>query len=954
MRRLLAFVLLLASCPAARAQGSDFPDLDWFAPVSRAAAQFEAGRSDQGEVAVALWAWRLESGAPARERIERVLELHWHLAAERDDAHALLVALLDPPPLPVIGDDAPLASLLVAPPGESILERAVRSARFTRGLDRVPLSAALDALDPHHPWVAVLDPRHPWVEDVRARLVRIEPVLRGLACMFDRLALPVDPRVGERVSLTWLDVDAWTDDLWSHDGKASGGWILARTATDLTILDDRLGRVSVPVARTRPSDVDEELRRWSARDERACSAYSGWTDLDERNSGSSALRAWWALRRGRVWTAARIAEGATCVSDCDEVDTLARVATELAGAVEEATRRDLAEHRPRAEGVVALRRAIAMLDLAWDVDDVREPLVILADRLEEQDLALSRAPPRPSGAAWQRLSPSERVPHLIRALADCDGDPTASELVALGELAIPALIEAMTDRAPTRCPLTVGECALEVLGAIVDVSGPAGEFLPLRFKEEESDALERQARARDWWAGVVARGGLVTDQMARLLQVDRVTAWTSTSPTRQELVCWLLHHGQGREVDLIRAAVMAAPDEDVRADWLRALGQAPHDGFDDLLVAELAHADEGVAMAAAGALVERGDRRGLRTALERAANPHASDLGVIGALEALGRARAPQLPELAFRLVIDRPGCDGALHSALVDLPPSPERSLVLARIAARPLELPPVDPSAEEDPPARLAVEMLEPIPAGGRVAVTSEDRPRVVVSALAQALRKRADPVALEHAAVTCCALGPEALAALCDAVGLDLRPVLLAALTHGDATRRTAARAAIARLDVPGLRWLTHDAAVVPIEVRAALIDHSLRVVRVEIDPLAPGGLVAAVESWRGEPLDLDRVADVLETWEVDGMDAIELAITRPATGGVRVSVTFPLAGPDAPGWLLRVVAGGAGVAHEAATNDRLRPSCRSTHALASVQSALVLHPDVSTRIVIRAER
>jgi hypothetical protein len=980
--RLALVLLFLAACSSSRAADRQ---------LVRTAERFAEARSDQGEVALALWAWRLQNGDSAREQVTH--------AICSDEAGALLDALIDPPDLPAmptIDDDAPLATLLVASAGETVLERAVRSARFTRALDRVPLSVALASLDRDHPWVA----------DVRARAARAEPVLRGLARMVDALALRVEPRTGEHVRLAWLNVDAWADDLWGYEGRAAGGWVLARTPTHVTILDDRLRRRRVAATRVAPADVDEEIRRWTVGP-----AALGWGEdsLDRRGCGAVALRAWWALRRGRVWTALRVAEAARA-GDHDDVSAhLSVIALDLARAVAEATFIDLALGRPRADAVRSLRRAAEVLGLAGAPAEPtarcqqrRAEVVDLADRLEAQDAALRAAPPLPMWSEWRRLSARERVPQLVRALADCDGDPTedcytsdhqvrgasqrvppdapapvdarpeppwidgeapwsirrpsgcssADQLLALGEMAIPALIEALDDRAPTRCVdarngvvrglLTRGECALRLLRAIVD---SPGESLPF----ESSWHSARQARAREWWAEVSARGGLFTLKLTHVLEgFDR--GWLSEDLARS--IRWLIRHGGGREVELLRTCVVARRDDEVRAGLLGLLGQAPHDGYDALLCAELRSPSGPVAMAAASALLARGDRRGVARALDRATDRGAPDDEVLLALEVLSQAGAPELGAVVLRLV-DRPACDDAARLALVDVPASPERLLALARLAARARELPPVHPL--EDTPARLAVEMLEPIPAGGRPSVAPAARSRVVLAALADALRRRTDPDAHEHAAVTSCLLGADAMTALSAASGHDMRAPLLAALTLRDPVRRLAAASALDRLGLAGLRWLVHGAARVPLDVTEAFARASLLVVRVTAAPEVPAPVRVALEGWLDQNLDLDRVSDVLEAWEDADMEALELVIARPnGGGGVRVYATCPTPGPDAPGWLLRVVARGAGLERDASASRALPPSCRSTHALVAVQNALVDHPDEAARIVIRAER
>lgn len=998
MRCLLVLLLFLLSfaCSAARAQ-------ERLGPLVHAADRAGDGRSDQGEIALALWAWRLERGEPARRLIsEAILDCS-------GDARALLDALRDPPPLPALEGDEPLDLLLAAPPGETVLERAVRSARFTRGLDRVPLPATLEALDARHPWVA----------DVRARWTHVEPVVRGLGRIFDALVLPVDPRTAERVRLASA-TGRWDGDLWSDEGKATGGWVVAKTASHLTILDDRLRRRRVAVEHARPEDVDDLVRRWAIPGE---GPVSGYDALDLRSCGALALRAWWALERGQTWTAARIAEDAVLIDRDDTSSTrLGMIAYELGRAVQEATFIDLSANRPRAESVATLRGAIRAVDAVGPPTDelaaeqwreLRADLLNFADRLEVQDAALRAAPQFPTWVEWERLTIEERLPHLIRALADCDGEPTsvifggvgkvwgASQRLPLdapahvslarrstfsfeietplvdgepswtdrrasgcsaadwledaGEVAIPALIEALADLSPSRCvgsegempnpPLTVGDCAADLLGSIIGLDDL--ELQPRNYEGALAYQLETQARARAWWAEVAPRGGVFPLHVAKLVELE------ADARSRSSHASWLLRRGGGREVDLLRGLVLSAPTPEARAGWLRALGQARHDGYDALLVAELESEDTLVAMAATGALVDRGDRRGLPRAVALTIDGGATDEAVGHALAALTQAEAPELTTVALQIVVARPTCDGALLFALTPAPESAERLLTLARIAARPALL--GSRVEHRDDPALWAMNALEPPEEGRRFTPLTSDRRRIVVSALAEALRRRADPDALEHAAVTASLVGHAAIAALCSGSGHDLRRPLLAALSHDDPPRRDVAKAAVERLGVDGRRWLRDGVAVVREDGHAAALGATLRVVWVDVAPEAPRGVHAALEAWHGDRLDLDRVSDVLEAWEEGELEALELVIDRLGRhGGVRVQATCPVAGPDAPGWLLRVEARVAGVTHEAATNDALPPSRRATHALDAVKNALIDHPDAAARIVIRAER
>ena len=612
MRSLLALVvLLLASSGVAWAQDPG-PEPDPVGRILRTAERFGDASSDQGEVALALWAWRLERGGAARALV---------VEAEREavgDARALLRALIDPPRLPALELPERLGSLLVAEPDESVLARATRSARFTRGLDRVGLQAALQGLDERHPWVA----------DVRARSSRMAPILERVGALIAALELPMDPARAERVNLNperrGEREPAEVPDL---EEPAAAGWVLSREAGRATVLDDLLQRRDVPLEATSPRDVEAELLRWAIPRDPV-----HWSFRRPRQEQLAlTLRVGWALARGWTWTAVRLGERMGLPSVDPAVGfRWSDVALELARPLQETALLELSAGRPRSEVVSGLRRAVRVLaafPAPVDVGDapstntpeLRDRLLDLARRLEDQEADLRQLPPVPAYARWERMSHAERVPYLIRALPDCDGDPTdmigfggggvwgatqrvpadaplrevkpffglagrrrpsgcsaADWLDAAGEESIPALIEAMSDLSPTRCitmddvtpglPMTVGECAADILRSVIDLRELWRSFEPAEYEDRAAYHLARQARARAWWTKAAARGGLVAIHVARALAAQRVLNDLLPQATRgmgsseriraavselAEHTRWLLRHGRAREAEAL-------------------------------------------------------------------------------------------------------------------------------------------------------------------------------------------------------------------------------------------------------------------------------------------------------------------------------------------------------------------------------------------------------------------
>lgn len=211
-------------------------------------------------------------------------------------------------------------------------------------------------------------------------------------------------------------------------------------------------------------------------------------------------------------------------------------------------------------------------------------------------------PPWPE---WTQLSPEAKLPFLLRALPDCDGDPrdilgfgggsvwrasqrvppdapapktepgrpvvqrpwthrdpsgrsAADGLCALGDVAIPALIDRLTDRTPTRCVATndeaaiglldAGACAWRILDRIIDDS----ELRFDRSPDSEDDPRAAQAAAaRAWWANWSKRGGLVGYHRAVLTATRRALAADPADPSERAVLesrrahhtRWLAAHG---------------------------------------------------------------------------------------------------------------------------------------------------------------------------------------------------------------------------------------------------------------------------------------------------------------------------------------------------------------------------------------------------------------------------
>lgn len=999
-------------------------------PVAAALERLErAAPLDRGEHALALWAVRLaqdDADAPAR----------WRDSATyfTGGKAALLAALADGPPLPALDPPADvegLARLLDDPPDEDPLAGVVRLVRFTRGLDRqAALGPTLEAL-------AALRPDDPWVEQARARWSEAQDLLAGIDALFVALGLPVDPRTTPRVTVA----GAWCEERWdAEDGEDDGGddderarrryswrvgaWLVGAAGDEVTLLDDRLRLRTITPGRgpdARPSlaprDLDVDLLACRLTGDFLCLAPD---PLSERGPGAVALRAWWALRAGRPWSAACLAldPAAEVLRANGHASALADVATDLGDASLLAAFVALGDDRPRPPIVAALRGAAAALELAGRpapldarAEEARretlDRVVDLAERLAAQDAALRQAPPVPTWAEWQRLTPAERLPYLLRALPDCDGDPTdtigfgggspwgatqrvppdapppgaaerrlwtfafgdddgvrrasgrsaADGLLLLGDVAVPPLIDLLTDRSPTRCVgndgdepallLTLGEVAWQVL---CELAGLDWRIVQAYTPPDTADSpTVRQAAARAWWEDCRPHGGLVAWHEARL--------WTAADPTGGwRPLAALARLGGERAEQIVDAFVRWERDPGRQASWIDALAAAPGDAHLALLLEALEEGADAPAMAAAGVLLGRGDRRGLPRALEvvrrgLAAGADLDEPGFERALWLVARARSPELTDLVFRVTTARLdlahlGRSGWLLDAANALPEA-EALLVLGRLAAL---------HADAHAAERIALRL-------GRTA-RGADPTRTMVDALAEALRLRPDDGAREHAAVTAALLGGGALASASARAGVDLRGPLLAALVTDDVPRRHAAEAALERLDADALAWLAQvargpaRAAVDEALTRAADADARVqrrragRVVEVTVAPGVPGDVRARAETWRERPLDLALVADLLAAWEDAFAGALEVVIERPASGGVHVRLS-PAPGPRPEGpWPLVVEVDLPGLVRRHADASDRCPSERVDVALAGAQAAL--RDDAAARVTVRAWR
>ncbi len=933
-----------------------------------------ASALELGEVGLALW--RL------RDEPDELTRAAWDDTTPRWGGRArdVLDALLDRPPLPRV--EGPLAlealvTLLEPPSGEDALRRIVRTTTFTRGLDRQPsLDLALTALEARRPG-------HPWVAEARALRERTREVLAGIEAVFAALALPIDPRTTPRVTLPERrrgpDEVPREHPLTRLARRGSGAWVL-RTGEGPRFFDDRLRLGPAPATDLEPRDVEDEVRDW------ALGSGHGSFHLDPlgvRGAGSTALRAWWASRLGLPWTATRLA--GQCASDRDPIapaEVLSDVAIDLAGAVQVACFHALGAGAPRGPLALALRRSAAALEVplafgALDEEDgadrprLESEVLELASRLEEQDAALRVAPPIPVWAEWQLLTPAERVPFLVRALPNLDGDPSdilgfgggsawratqrvpadapppderrrrdvggfsfergddhpfdrtpsgrsaADELVRCGEAAIPALIEALSDPGLTRCMssdgdlvigvMSVAEIAHDVLTRII--SNQDVSFLrPLPAGEEWSYPAQlraRQAAAREWWATWAPRGGLFALHLEGLLEAEREIARGGEGArggrySRGHRVAWLHEHGGGREVETMRALLLSATAPSQRTEWIDLVSDAPHDGYVDLLRTELDAGSPRCAMAAAAALLDRGDRRGLPRARALLEAAFASPEPVADEdLEAVQRAlwlllhADMQAYDILLRAAEARRSFDDDLARPYGPPLPAVVAPLVLARIAARPWELPPV-PTSGPLPPARVALdrlrhEQLEPL--------REEDRGRLIAAALADALRARRDPIMVRHAAVT--AALARCLDLLVSAADVDPIPVLVAALADDDPVPRQAAIDALDRLP---RAWAERLEAAAPEEACALLASArrraERRVVAVETSREVPLDLHEALVSWRGELLDVERVRAALAAWSLTDATALRLTLERVGTErGLRVSASCSAADASA---------------------------------------------------------
>ncbi|MCO5167107.1 MAG: hypothetical protein M9894_12215 [Planctomycetes bacterium] len=982
-----------------------------------------------------LWSLRVaqdDVGARAR----------WLAEADRraGGTRALLEALADAPAMPAFDPPADvdgLTALLDDPPGEDPLARAVRLALLTRGLDRqAALGQALDAL-------ADRRPDHPWVVQALARWAGARGLLAGIDALFTTLDLPFDPSSTPRMTVVgaWSnddddddDEDDEDEDVDGDDPKGredvAGAWLLERDGDHATLMDDRLRRRKLvlgrrssatgPLPKLEPRDLDADLRDcWLGTE----GVPLGPGPRRHATAGSLALRAWWALRAGRPWSAACLAQA--CAPDETrrpgrEADALSWIAVDVARAVQLAAFVDLGDLRPRGPIAATLRRTAAALDLpprlgpldpAWDDPErleLRAEVLDLAARLEAQEAALRDAPPLPTWDEWQALEPAERLPHLLRALPDLDGDPVdvlgfgggspwgatqrvppdapprerrpgagggfvrprlrpasgrsaADGLVELGEVAVPALIDVMHDLSPTRCVgndgdepallLTVGAVAEQVLLRIADLDPlePTGDL-----GDHAAYRRAMQVAARAWWEAWAPRGGLVAWHLDRLHVAAGLADPEAHDRARARHLRWLLRHADGRERGVVEALVRAERDPTERARWIDALSAARGDAYHDLLLEALASDDDALAMAAGAALLARGDRRALVRAgpLARAAvsGERPSGGGPDRALGLVLTAQTPEAPGLVVLATATRPDLDAWMLQVAPRLP-APESFLSLARLAARPRAA--ADRAAWVGEHARAA--LAARLGLGDAVAA---------VDALAEALRLRPDDEAREHAAVTAALLGGGALASVSSRAGVDLRGPLLAALVTDDLPRRHAAEAALERLDADALAWLAQvargpaRAAVDEARARAADADarvqrrRAWRVVEVTVAPGVPGDVRARVETWWERPLDLALVADLLAAWEDAFAGALEVVIERPASGGVHVRLSgAPGPRPEGP-WPLVVEVDLPGLVRRHADASARCPSGRVDEALAGAQAALA--DDAPARVTVRAWR
>ena len=186
--------------------------------------------------------------------------------------------------------------------------------------------------------------------------------------------------------------------------------------------------------------------------------------------------------------------------------------------------------RSREELAVAFRRIEHHFPLSPHVDDAKEMAVRL-ERMVKEDGEHPAIPPD----AWEQLPLDKRIAELVWRLRDqnghqfsepgwCsvlgmsdEGDSPAHQLLKIGYPAVPALIEALTDRRLSRSVgchrsfhfshtvLTVGDCAQQILNRIAGRSfyerASTSGYMTNELKEELV-----QNTAREWWAEFQRKG----------------------------------------------------------------------------------------------------------------------------------------------------------------------------------------------------------------------------------------------------------------------------------------------------------------------------------------------------------------------------------------------------------------------------------------------------------------
>jgi hypothetical protein len=186
--------------------------------------------------------------------------------------------------------------------------------------------------------------------------------------------------------------------------------------------------------------------------------------------------------------------------------------------------------RPREELAAAFRRIEHHFPSSPHVDDAKE-MAIRLERMVKEDREHPAIPPD----AWEQLPLDKRIAELVWRLRDqnghqfsqpgwCsvlgmsdEGDSPAHQLLKIGYPAVPALIEALTDRRLSRSVgfhrnfhyshtvLTVGDCAQQILNRITGRSfyepDSTSGYMTNEFKEELV-----QDKAREWWAEFERKG----------------------------------------------------------------------------------------------------------------------------------------------------------------------------------------------------------------------------------------------------------------------------------------------------------------------------------------------------------------------------------------------------------------------------------------------------------------